>query len=185
VAAAVLAVLAVGCGSGRDENPPDEQLQSVVDGLTQDVFVGNGLTGQRQLFHLPGAALTVDTTDGGARTFVSGLANVADGTPVSADLVQPVGSNTKVVTAVLVMQLVEQGRFDVDDKLVDVESRYRRDGGALARLVSRYRGRLRDVELRELLDHTSGLADCLDSPAFFRAFERRPRANYRLDQLAG
>jgi CubicO group peptidase (beta-lactamase class C family) len=158
VAAAVLAVLAVGCGSGRDENPPDEQLQSVVDGLTQDVFVGNGL---------------------------SGLANVADGTPVSADLVQPGGSNTKVVTAVLVMQLVEQGRFDVDDKLVDVESRYRRDGGALARLVSRYRGRLRDVELRELLDHTSGLADCLDSPAFFRAFERRPRANYRLDQLAG
>jgi hypothetical protein len=45
----VSAALAAGCGGGEPE-PPDGRLQRVVDGLTQDVFVGSGLTGQRQLF---------------------------------------------------------------------------------------------------------------------------------------
>ena len=180
----VSAAFAAGCGGGEPEGPPDGRLQRVVDGLTQDVFVGSGLTGQRQLFHVPGSALTVDSPDGGSRTFVSGDSSLAGESPVQADRVQPIGSNTKVVTAVLVMRLVEQGKLRLRQRLPSIAARYQREGGPLARLVRGFRGKLNDVELRELLDHTSGLADCLDTPGFFKAFARRPLASYSLAQLA-
>jgi CubicO group peptidase (beta-lactamase class C family) len=176
------ALLAAGCG-GEHEEPSDDRLQDIADGLTQDLFVGSGLTGQRQIFHVPGSALTVAAPDG-TRTFVSGTSRLASDTPVSADQVQPIGSNTKVVTAVLVMRLVEEGKLRVHERLPSIAARYRSDGAALARLVRRFRGKVEDVQLRELLDHTSGLADCLDTPGFFKAFARRPRASYSLAQLA-
>jgi CubicO group peptidase (beta-lactamase class C family) len=178
-----LSLIGAGCDGGED--PGDARLQGVVDGMTQDIFVGAGLTGSRQLFHVPGSALTVDPPDGGSRTFVSGTAKLANGASLDDDRIQPIGSNTKVVTAVLVMRLVEKGRLKVDDELPSVAARYKRDHGALAKLVSRYRDRLKDVELGELLNHTSGLADCLDTPGFFKAFGHRPLANYSLARLAG
>ncbi len=177
------ALLGGGCGGGEDQG--DARLQSVVDGLTRDVFVGEGLSGRRQRFHVPGSALTVDGPGGGPRTVVSGVASLAGDHPLDADNIQPIGSNTKVVTAALVMRLVERGKLEVDDRLLSVAARYRGDGGDLARLVRRYRDRLKHVEIRELLNHTSGLADCLDTKPFFKAFARRPRAQYSLSELAG
>jgi CubicO group peptidase (beta-lactamase class C family) len=187
-AIAATVALAVGligaeCGGG-EEDPSDARLQSVVDGLTQDIFVGDGLTGQRQLFHLPGAGMTVDRPDGGSRTFVSGASNLTGDHPLDSDGIQPIGSNTKVVTAALVMRLVETGKLKVDDKLLSVAATYRRDGGKLAKLARRYRDRLKDVELRELLNHTSGLTDCLDTKAFLKSFARRPLADRSLSEMA-
>jgi CubicO group peptidase (beta-lactamase class C family) len=181
---AVSAMLVAGCGGEQPVRPSDARLQGVVDGLTQDLFVGSGLTGQRQAFHVPGSALTVETPEDGSRTFLSGTSRLGSAAPVQADQVQPIGSNTKVVTAVLVMRLVETGKVGVGERLPSIASRYRSDDGRLRSLVERFRGKLADVELRELLDHTSGLADCLDSPGFFKAFARRPRATYSLAQLA-
>jgi CubicO group peptidase (beta-lactamase class C family) len=173
-----------GCGGGAQPGPSDERLQSIVDGLTHDVFVGSGLTGRTELFHVPGSELTVQAGAGESRTFVSGTSSLASDAPLEAERVQPIGSNTKVATAVIVMQLVEAGKLRVDERLPAVAAQYPQEGRALAKLVEQYRSKLRDVKLRELLDHTSGLADCLDSPSFFRAFSQHPRADYSLAQLA-
>jgi CubicO group peptidase (beta-lactamase class C family) len=180
--AVALWLSAAGCGDGNGAS--DSRLQAVVDDLTGDVFIGNGLSGRSQLFHVPGSQLTVDSPAEGSRTFVGGVADVASGAPVQADQIQPIGSNTKVVTAVLVMQLVEDGRLRLDQTVPAVAARYERNGGGLSRLVREYPERLREVEIRELLNHTSGLVDCLGTQAFLASLARDPLANRSLVELA-
>jgi CubicO group peptidase (beta-lactamase class C family) len=182
VCAAATAMLGVGCG-GSDQGASDSQLRGVVDDLTHDVFVGVGLS-SKQRFHVPGTALTVSPVGGPDRTFTSGVANIATDEPRLADQVQPIGSNTKVMTATLVMQLVEQGRIGLEQTLPTIAEANLHDGGRLARVVAAYRDKTHDLTLRELLNHTSGIADCLDAPAFARAFERDPLRRWTLGKLA-
>ena len=52
--------------------------------------------------------------DGEAGFFGHGLADIASGTPVRDDTVFRIGSVTKTMTAVAVMQLCERGLIDLD-----------------------------------------------------------------------
>jgi D-alanyl-D-alanine carboxypeptidase len=160
------------------------RLQAVVDGLVSTVFLGRGPTGARQTFFVPGAALTVAPSRGPARTYVAGRSNLPARGPMRPRQVQPIGSGTKPMTAVLVLRLVERGRIHIDQPLPAVAAAHRRDGGRLAALVRAFRPRLRRITLRELLNMTSGLADYDDSRAFVRDFARRPRADRSLARLA-
>jgi D-alanyl-D-alanine carboxypeptidase len=84
------------------------------------------------------------------------------------------------------MQLVERGKLDVDDRLTVIADRYHAgDEGALEGLINRYRERVQGVTLRELLNHTSGLADALDTKAFAEALARDPLGGFGLPRLAG
>src|SRR5919109_2923321 len=125
--------------------PPSSEtgLQAVVDGLVSTVFVGRGMTGASQTFFVPGAALTVAPPRGPARTYVAGRSNLAAHAPMRPRLVQPIGSGTKPMTAVLVLRLVERGRIHIDQRLRAVAAAHRRDGGRLAALVRAFRSRLR------------------------------------------
>src|ERR671924_489351 len=118
-------------------------LQAVVDDLVSTVFVGRGLTGASQTFFVPGAALTVAPPRGPARTYVAGRSNLAARAGMRPRLVQPIGSGTKPMTAVLVLRLVERGRIHIDQRLPAVAATHRRDGGRLAALVRAFRSRLR------------------------------------------
>ena len=172
-------------GSGEGSAVPGRgELEAIVGSLTGDVFVGKGLTGQLQRFHVPGSGLTVSAPGEDPVTVTSGNSDLEASAPVDPSQVQPVGSNTKVATAVLVMQLVEAGRLRLDSKLPAVAAANQEDGGTLRRFVRTHGSRLREVTIRENLNHTSGLADCLDAPAFFKAFERNPLGDYSLEQLA-
>jgi D-alanyl-D-alanine carboxypeptidase len=162
----------------------DERLQAVADGLVSDVFVGAGLFEGQQAFYVPGTALTVDLPDRRARTYVAGRADLAGGRVVRPDDPQPVGSGTKPMTALLVLDLVRRGRIGIDDRLTDVAAAHRRDGGRLARLVEAHRRRLRGITLRQLLNMSSGLRDYDDDPAFGRVFARSPRAPRSMARLA-
>jgi CubicO group peptidase (beta-lactamase class C family) len=176
-------VLAGGCGESNDAT--DSRLQGVIDGMTRDVFVGNGITGKQQLFHLPAAALTVNSSDDESKTFISGIADLSLHEPPRASDIQPVGSNTKVVTAVLVMRLVQDGKLQLEERVPAIVSRYGSGQDPLSALTRRYSDRLRRVTLRELLNHTSGLADSLDSSGFAAAFSKDPLTGFTLQQLAG
>ena len=184
-AAACAASIALGAGcGGSSQGATDAQLRVVVDDLTHDVFTGVGLASGRQRFHVPGTALTVIPVGEPLRTYTSGVANIATDEPRLADQVQPVGSNTKVMTAVLVMQLVEDGEIGLDETLPRIAAAHRADGGRLARLVRKFERRVHRITLRELLNHTSGIADCLDSPAFARSFARNPLRRWTLAELS-
>ncbi|MFI8889038.1 serine hydrolase domain-containing protein [Streptomyces paradoxus] len=86
--------------------------------------------------------------DGGERwTGASGVADVATGRPVTPGMRQRVGSISKTFTAVGVMQQVERGRIRLDAPV----------GDYLPDLIPGERGR--EVTVRMLLNHTSGIGD--------------------------
>jgi CubicO group peptidase (beta-lactamase class C family) len=77
-----------------------------------------------------------------------GLADIAAGTPVGVDTVFRVGSITKTITAIAVMQLSEQGLVDLDAPASDYLRAYR--------LIPAKAG-FRPATLRHLLTHTAGV----------------------------
>ncbi|MFE5805502.1 serine hydrolase domain-containing protein [Streptomyces sp. NPDC056491] len=79
----------------------------------------------------------------------AGVADVATGRPVTADMRHRVGSITKTFTAAAVLQQVESGRIGLDAPV----------GRYLPKLVPGERGDA--ITVRMLLNHTSGLAEYL------------------------
>ncbi|GEB54577.1 serine hydrolase domain-containing protein [Streptomyces gardneri] len=79
----------------------------------------------------------------------AGVADVATGRPVTADMRHRVGSITKTFTAAAVLQQVESGRIGLDTPI----------GRYLPKLVPGERGDA--ITVRMLLNHTSGLAEYL------------------------
>jgi CubicO group peptidase (beta-lactamase class C family) len=75
-----------------------------------------------------------------------GLADAEAGRPIERDTVFRIGSISKTMTAIAVMQLVEEGAFGLDDAVNDLGSRARVEAPA-------------PVTVRHLLTHTSGLGE--------------------------
>jgi CubicO group peptidase (beta-lactamase class C family) len=66
------------------------------------------------------AGASVAVVEAGARTTAAaGIANVATGAPVTPDTLMHIGSITKVMTATLVMQLVDDGLASLDAPIAD------------------------------------------------------------------
>jgi D-alanyl-D-alanine carboxypeptidase len=79
----------------------------------------------------------------------AGVADVATGRPVTADMRHRVGSITKTFTAAAVLQQVESGQIGLDHPI----------GRYLPKLVPGERGDA--ITVRMLINHTSGLAEYL------------------------
>ncbi|MEU5993131.1 serine hydrolase domain-containing protein [Spirillospora sp. NPDC047418] len=99
----------------------------------------------------PGALVQVD--DRGRRTVATaGVADVRTGAPVSPRSRFRIGSLTKPFTATVVLQLAGEGRIDLDAPV----ERY------LPGVVRGADNDGREITVRQLLQHTSGLPDVLD-----------------------
>jgi CubicO group peptidase (beta-lactamase class C family) len=90
-----------------------------------------------------------------------GPANAEWGIPNTPDTVFRLGSITKQFSAMLVMQLVQEGRLTLDTRLFDVLPTYRKDTGS-------------KVTIRQLLNHTSGIPSYTDLPGFMTDASRTP-----------
>lgn len=108
---------------------------------------------------VPGVAVSVATPDGVVFEAASGKRDLASGEPMTTDTVVRIASMTKAITGACAMQLVEQGKLDLDRALgsllpglgeVKVLDGYDADG------KPRLRAPKRPVTLRHLLTHTSG-----------------------------
>ncbi|MFC1402056.1 MULTISPECIES: serine hydrolase [Streptacidiphilus] len=99
----------------------------------------------------PGAL--ADIGAGGSRTVLtSGVADLATGAPVAADSRFRIGSMTKMFVATVVLQLVAEHRVDLDAPIERYLPGLVRDNGNDGR----------DITVRQLLQHTSGLPDYVD-----------------------
>lgn len=141
----MLALVLAGLNSARaaDTAPPDPPLQRLLGQLrAQDLQRGAWALQQ-------GDAVQTGRIDAGP--------------------VEPyrVGSISKLFTAVLVLQLAEQGRLDLDAPLAHWFPRL--DGAA-------------QTTVRQLLQHRSGLGDVKDAPGF-DAWARQPRSAAELQAL--
>ncbi|MGP3637871.1 serine hydrolase domain-containing protein [Streptomyces sp. 24-1644] len=96
---------------------------------------------------VPAALASVQARDGRVRTYTAGVGDLATGAQVPRDGQVRIGSNTKTFTAVVVLQLVGEGRIGLDAP-VDTYLRGlgRGDG------IDWHR-----ITVRQLLQHTSGL----------------------------
>ncbi|MET8525595.1 serine hydrolase domain-containing protein [Micromonospora sp. NPDC005172] len=121
--------------SGRPTTPRDA-VQRQLDGLV-------GESG------FPGVLASVRGPDGRVRDYTAGVSDIEAHRPVPRDGQVRIGSNTKTFTAVVVLQLVGEGRIDLDATvehyLPGVVRGHGNDGGK--------------ITVRQLLQQTSGLAD--------------------------
>ncbi|MHA7958061.1 serine hydrolase domain-containing protein [Streptomyces sp. L500] len=115
----------------------------------------------------PAALASVKGRDGRTRTYTAGVGDLATGAKVPADGQVRIGSNTKTFTAVVVLQLVAEGRIGLDAKVDTYLPGLVRGKGIDGRHIT----------VRQLLQHTSGLpeyeGDVDDDTIRHRYFEPR------------
>jgi D-alanyl-D-alanine carboxypeptidase len=108
---------------------------------------------------LPGVAV-VAVGPRGVTEAARGLADLATGEPLTSAHRFRIGSVTKLFVATLVLQLVAEGRLELDQ--------------TAAPFVD-------DVTIRQLLNHTSGLDDFVgDLVSFFEPYRRDPSRRWEL-----
>ncbi|MDX3535684.1 serine hydrolase [Streptomyces sp. MB09-01] len=101
---------------------------------------------------LPAALASVKGREGRTRTYTAGVGDLATGSKVPEDGQVRIGSSTKTFTAVVALQLVGEGKIDLD-ATVDTY---------LPGLVRGEGFDGRHITVRQLLQHTSGLPDYED-----------------------
>ncbi len=112
----------------------DTQLSYDIDNLAEKYFEMNRFNG----------ALLVAKDDDILLEKAYGMANFEWNIENQIDYKFRIGSVTKPFTAVLVMQLIEQGKINLDDKINQHLSYYRKDTG-------------KKITIEHLLRHTSGI----------------------------
>jgi D-alanyl-D-alanine carboxypeptidase len=137
--AAALSALAVTGGvtataqaSANHDNPLQQRLNTLVQ---EDGF--------------PGVVANVQERDGRSRNYTAGVGDLVKKTRVPQNGQVRLGSNTKIFTAVVVLQLVGEGKIRLDDPIEKYLPNVVRGEGIDGRTIT----------VRELLQHTSGLAD--------------------------
>ena len=129
-----------------------------------------------RVHRLTGAAVRIDDPRCGTWSGTSGTADRHTGRPMRADERVRIGSITKTFTAVVVLDLVAEGRLSLDDTV----DRH------LPGLIDRNGYDGRTITVRSLLQHTSGLPDHTelfpDADTYrFRHFEPEELVEMALD----
>lgn len=119
----------------------DETHLPGIDRLAELELAGTGL---------PGVALGIAGPDGPTEVRVYGLADLAGRRPVEPGTLFEIGSIGKTFTALVIVQLSEQGRLDLDAPVVE----------ALSWFETPVVGR--PITIRDLLTHTAGITVGID-----------------------
>lgn len=110
--------------------------------------------------HVPGVSVAVVKDGEVVLAKGYGLANVELGVPATADTVYQLASVTKTFTATAVMMLAKEGKLSLDDRITE----------RLPDLPAAWK----DVTVRHLLNHTSGIKSYTSVPDFHKS----PRKDY-------
>jgi len=121
-------------GPDRSAAPHSAEVQKSLDGLVTE-------TG------FPGALAAVTSADGTTADYVTGVSEIGTTTPVPADSFVRIGSNTKMYVAVVVMQLVDEGKVALDEPVETY----------LPGILEPFGTDAATITVRQLLQHTSGL----------------------------
>lgn len=136
-------------------------VEKALDGVLQQALGSNMATAPAEVRKLlgeqigaaPGAVISV-RAPGWRYVKSAGLADPTAGTSMDCAMPFEIGSNTKMMTAVVLLQLQEEGKLSLDDPL----SRH------LPEIAARLPNG-KDMTLRALAQHTSGVFDYGDDAA--------------------
>ena len=139
-------------------HPHSQEFQAVLD-----KYVAKGLPGI--------VALVRDSS--GIWAGSAGLADISEGIPMSPCIVSKAASLTKPFVGTLALKLVEEGAFGLDDPL----TRW------LSADVLDHVKNARESTVRQLLNHTTGIADVIDDNAFYLSVLNNPARKWEPDEL--
>ncbi|WP_246081757.1 serine hydrolase domain-containing protein [Nocardioides litoris] len=140
---------ALGAGAGTAPPAAGATSGTARPALGRDAVLQRRLERLVRTTGLPGAVATVRGRDGRVRTYRAGVGDLRTGRPIPRDPRVRIASNTKMFTAVVVLQLVAEGRVRLDAPV----ERY------LPGLLRGPGGDGRRTTVRQLLQQTSGLPD--------------------------
>ncbi len=124
----------------------------------------------------PGVSVGLVTKDGAVYATTAGVADRTTGTPLTTDDLLLAGSTGKTFFAALAVQLIDNRRLDLDAKV----SNYLGNRPWFDRLPN-----ARDITIRHLMTHTSGLVRYEMNPAFTADLRAQPDRVWKPeDQLA-
>jgi CubicO group peptidase (beta-lactamase class C family) len=124
------------------------RIDEHMDGASRDAAWWRArLTALMARYKVPGAALGI-LWHGRLIDVASGVLSTAALVPATPDSVFQIGSITKVWTATLIMQLVDEGRLTLDTPVAEVLPGFRLADPDAAKVI----------DVRQLLAHTSGVA---------------------------
>jgi D-alanyl-D-alanine carboxypeptidase len=164
LAATIAVAVLPACGGEENRKVSSEldtQLQQIVD---------SAVDSPKTVF--PGTALYVSQPELGTWNGAAGESNVDPSTPMRAEHRFRAGSILKPFVATVILQLVEEGKLELDDPLPDV-------------LPERVLTRFADADqitVRMLLNHTSGIPDYLDE-GFKRIVAADPQRVWQVEEL--
>lgn len=136
---------------------PSPTPTATIDGRTLADRLGQQLGGvlaeRSAELNIPGMNAAILFPDGSAWQAVIGVAQVDPEIPLTNNTPFVAGSISKTFVAATILQLQEEGRLSLDDPLADWLPDY---------------PRARQITLRDLLGHTSGVFNLFDSPNYTR-----------------
>jgi D-alanyl-D-alanine carboxypeptidase len=165
------AFFVTGCFSAQGQSGSSTSSeQQTTEGVDRELAatLQNILDENRELFAAGAASAAVVIPGQGTWLGASGVANPKTGEPVTTDTAFALGSVTKTFIAALVLKLSEEGVLGLDDPLT--------------RWVPRFPG-ANGITIRQLLNHTSGVFDVTEDPAFFEAQLANPRERWRARRI--
>lgn len=141
-------------------------LSSITFAQTKSKQIDDLLTRYKEYGLLNGSVLVAEK---GVVIFSKGYgyANLDYEIPNSEKTVHRIGSITKQFTSAIIMQLVEEGKINLDEKMTAYLKKYRKDTGD-------------KVTIHHLLTHTSGIPSYTGYPGFWSDSSRNP---YTIDEL--
>ena len=113
---------------------------------------------------MPGVSVAMLWDDGREWLGVSGDADIVDDRPVTPDTGFALASISKTFTAAVVLELVDEGKLKLDERVAPLLPGFDID---------------RRVTVRMLLDHTSDLNDFFFNPKIDHALQSRPNATWK------
>src|SRR3990167_4685004 len=132
-------------------------------------------------YNIPGASLTYGVKNEPLQTVTVGLSNIQKKVPVNLDTLFVVGSISKSFTAVAILEQIEAGKIYLNETLGQIA---KDQGGELADVLHQYPD-LKQVTLREILLHTSGVPEDVNTPAFISAFVSNQKQIWSNQKLLG
>lgn len=155
----VLLTLSLLAACSRPPVPDAAVLDRLAGELQARLDAVRGVSG------FPGATLAVVLADGREIHLASGVSDPERGTPMIPEDIMFSGSTGKTFVAGVAMQLVDEGRLELDLKLADIFG----DRGWFERLPNHD-----GITVRHLLGHTSGLPRYVEKTAFWEDLSVEP-----------
>jgi D-alanyl-D-alanine carboxypeptidase len=138
--------------------------------IGSEVTIENELKAYISNNNIPGVVLSYGFGAEPVHTIAAGYSKLSTATAMKNDNVFLSGSITKSFLAAMILQLVEKNDLSLDDTLQDISKRY---NGILKAIITKYPS-MANITLKELLNHTSGVPEAINTDKFRNAFVNDP-----------